>query len=215
MIMSEVPCSELQREFRVVGQTLSMHSMLRDRYARRALVLDVILLGCSVVFCATTFVGDDLFAFFSVPPRTGRYAIGLVATAAFFSSLVALRVDWKGLSARHRDAGDKLSSVLALFRKLQHEDKTWPKDRRAELHAAYWETVANVVEIPAAQFVCLKAKHLRKVQVSKVLDSVPGCPILLARLVVLCRCIQNLCRKGPPDQSKSAHGVGEERDAGC
>ena len=41
---------ELSRKFRVLNQTLSMHTFLRDRYANRALLIDVLLLASAVIF---------------------------------------------------------------------------------------------------------------------------------------------------------------------
>ena len=47
---------ETKRQSRVLGQVLSMHTVLRDRFEFNALLLDIILIASSVVFCATTFV---------------------------------------------------------------------------------------------------------------------------------------------------------------
>src|SRR2546429_3551010 len=103
---------EMPRQFRVLDQMLSMHTFLRDRYAAWALSLDLILLFTSVIFCTTRFVGDDFFAKIGVSAGAGKLAVGVSATAAFFASIVTLRVDWKGKSARHADAVQKLTNVM-------------------------------------------------------------------------------------------------------
>jgi hypothetical protein len=193
--MSSVSGKELSRQFRVLDQTLSMHTILRDRYATRGLIIDIVLLACSVIFCATTFARDDVFTQFGFSPQNVRYVLGVASIAAFFASLTALRVDWKGKSARHRDATQKLTSVLALFRETRQEDGTWPQDRGAELHQAYWEAMNNVIEVPTSSFVGLKSRYLRNVEVSKMLDSMPGCPVFMLKLILFCRSISKTLKK--------------------
>ena len=96
---------------------------------------------------------------------------------------------------RHKDAVQKLSGVLALFRKSRKEDGTWLQEQADELNRAYWEAVNNVVEIPPNQFVRLKAKHLKKVEISKMSSAIPGCPIFLLRFILFCRCINKALEK--------------------
>ena len=77
--MSGVPPDELERQYRVLRQTLSMHAALRDQYARRAKIAEIMLILCSVVFVATTFAADDVFLTFGVAPRAGRIALGVAS----------------------------------------------------------------------------------------------------------------------------------------
>jgi len=193
--MASVSGKELCRQFRVLKQMLSIHAILRDRYSWRALFIDIILLACSVIFCATTFARDDVFTYLGFSPRDVRYVLGIASIFAFFASLVALRSDWKGKSARHKDAGQKLGKVLSLFREYRKEDGSWPQDRMADLHRAYWEAMNNIVEVPDRLFVALKSRHLRKVELSKMSDLNPGCPVLVLRLVLFFRTITRSFRE--------------------
>ena len=177
---------ELSRKFRVLGQTLSMHTSLRDRYGRRALIVDLSLLACSVVFCASAFAGDNVLSRFGTTPDNVRYLLRAFSVLAFMLSILSLRIDWKGKSASHRDAATKMSSAVASFRKYQGTDGTWPPQYLEELDAVYWEAMRNSVPIPESLFVKLKARHLRKVELSKMLDLNPGCPVLVLRLRLLC-----------------------------
>jgi hypothetical protein len=204
--MSSFSGKELSRQFRVLGQTLAMHTMLRDRYATRALIIDIVLLACSVIFCATIFAGDDVITQAGLSPRNVRYVLGVASITAFFASLIALRVDWKGKSARHRDAAQKLTSILSLFRETRQEDGTWPQDRGAELHQAYWEAMKNVVEVPARPFVGLKARYLKNIELSKMLDSIPGCPVFILRLILFCRSISKAWRKTMKNGKEPTNG---------
>lgn len=176
---------ELDRKFRVLSQTLSMHTALRDRYARRALIVDCLLLACSVVFCATAFATDAALAHFHFTPDQVRYAIRVSSVIAFMLSIISLRMDWKGKSASHRDAASRMSKALAAFRRNKADDGTWLPGCVGDLDSAYCEATDNSVPIPENAFVILKAQHLKKVELSKMLDSNPGCPLLILRLRLL------------------------------
>lgn len=187
--MNECPVSqkELNRQFRVLRQMLSIHSSLRDRYALLALIVDILLIASSVVFCATTFARDDLFTKLGLSTKDVRHILGIASIAAFFSSLVALRVDWKGKSAQHRGAVQKLTLALKLFRKLRKSEGRWPENKGNELGEAYWEANSNIIEVPSRKFVRLKAKYLRKVEISKMLHSMPGYPLFVLRCILIYR----------------------------
>lgn len=191
---------ELTRQFRVLRQTLSMHTMLKDRYKKLAGVIDIILLACAVVFCATTFTSDNVFSLIGLSPENVRFILGVASIFAFFASLVTLRVGWKGKVALHREAEQKLTNALQLFRELRRDDETWPQERSSDLHCAYWEAMKNIIDIPAKKFVGLKSRHLRKVQISKMLDDLPGCPVIVLRLILLYRSIKKPLRRPSIDQ---------------
>jgi hypothetical protein len=181
---------ELTRQFRVLRQTLSVHTMLKDRYTKFALTVDIILLACAVVFCATTFARDDVFIFIGLGAENVRFVLGIASILAFFASLVALRVGWKGKAALHREAEQRLTNVLELFREVRMDNETWPEDRSDDLHQVYWEAMKNIVDIPAKKFVGLKSRHLRKVEISKMLDDHPGCPVFVLKLILLYKSIK-------------------------
>lgn len=176
---------ELDRKFRVLDQTLSMHAALRDRYARRALTVDSLLLGCSVVFCASAFASDAALAHFGNSPDQIRYLVRLSSVVAFMLSVLSLKIDWKGKFASHKDAAARMSHALATFRNSRSEDGGWLPGCDQELDSAYWEAMNNSVPIPDRSFVSLKARHLRKVALSKMLDANPGYPLLLLRMRLL------------------------------
>lgn len=191
----DVAAKELSRQFRVLRQMVSIHAILRDCYSRRGLFVDILLLACSVVFCATTFARDDLFIQLGLTPSKIRYLLGAASALAFLASLVTLRTDWKGKAAGHREAVQKLARILSLFRECKQDDGAWPKDRTEDLHKAYWEVMNNIVEIPDRLFVSLKARHLRKMEISKMSDTAPGCPLFVLRLILLKRSMSNACRR--------------------
>ena len=58
--------TELERNFRVIDMMLTMHSVLRDRNKRRALVVDIVLLALSVVICTAIFLDPRVINTLSV-----------------------------------------------------------------------------------------------------------------------------------------------------
>src|SRR5260370_5256007 len=186
---------DTSRQFRVLDQTLSMHTVLRDRYGRRALVVDALLLACSVGFCAAAFASDQVLALLGRSPEHVRYLLGAFSVAAFMVSVVSLTADWKGKAASHRVAAAKVSGAIASFRKRQADDGTWLPACSTELDGVYWEAMHNSVPIPENAFVRLKARHLRKVELSKMLSSNPGCPLVILRLILVCSSLKRVFGK--------------------
>jgi hypothetical protein len=167
-----------------------MHTMLRDRFTRLATAMDVVILTCSVIICAVTFARDDLFARFGLSASAMRDLVGAASAAVFILSVIALRVDWKSCSANHHEAVRKLTWLVAQYRSAKLGADAWLPARTEELQRLYWETMDNVVPIPSRRFAKLKARYLRGVEVSKMLDSHPGCPVWVLRTVLMYRSIR-------------------------
>lgn len=202
---------ETNRQFRVLNQSLSIHSALRDRYTRRALAVDLLLLGSSVVFCASAFASDEALSHFGPPPTQVRYIIRISSVIAFVMSIFSLRIDWKGKAAQHKDAAAKMSRAIASFHQCRQPDGGWPAASAPELSRAYWEAMHNSVPIPEADFVKLKARHLRKMAISKMLDSNPGCPVIVLRATLWWSGLRRVARK-PLEQGEGRHGDQRESD---
>jgi hypothetical protein len=193
--MDTVALKEIERQYRVLRQTLSMHAMFRDRFAWRAKAVEVLLLACSVIFCATTFASDGLYRTFHLAPNLGRIVPDITSVIALMLSLALLVLDWKGQSALHRQATERWSEVLAKFRKNRSDDGSWPEDIRSELCSAYWEAARNLVEIPERRFNGLKARYLRKVAISELKSLYPGRPALLLSVILWSRDTVNAVRE--------------------
>lgn len=187
--MSPTPDKELDRQFRVLDQMISMHAILRDRYNHLALCISLLLLASSVVFCATTFAKDYISNRLGVSAQLVGDVLGVASIVAFFGTLTLLVLDWKGKAVKHASAVYVLSNALAQFRKAKRE-RGWQTDRRDELHQTYWDAMNSVPAVPDRQFPYLKAKHLRKMAISKMSDSLPGCPIMLIRVIIFCRSLK-------------------------
>lgn len=198
--MGKTQDSEVNRKYRVVGQTLGMHAQLRERFLLRARIADVVLLICAVVFCATTFAEDRLFEFFGLPSESSRVILGVASIGVFIASLISMLVDWKGSAARHAEAVKKWSGVLEKFREARSDDGSWAKADEQDLSRRYWEAARNTAPIPELMFNGLKARYLMKVRMSTLISERPGCPRLVLWLLIrgtaTASAIGNLRRKG-------------------
>lgn len=104
---------------------------------------------------------------------------GVLSAIAFLASLTSLRADWKGKSERHQSATRRLSDVLSTFRQSLKEDGTWNDELENDLHSIYNNGMNDIVEIPSNKFNRLKSRHLRKVELSKMLDKNPKTPLFI------------------------------------
>ncbi len=179
--MNSLSKKEIERQYRVLRQTLEIHAMLRDEYSLKAKISKIILLLCSVVFCATTFASNQLFETLGLSPEVCRSLLGISSVMAFAFSIVLMVFDWSGKSAQHRDAVERWSNVLEKFRRHRTDEGTWPESILDSLSTAYWEADRNSVSIPSNRFIRLKSRYLRKVSISELKSSYPACP----RLVLL------------------------------
>lgn len=182
--------SETARQYRVTRQMVDMHARLRDDYHRKALVIDLIILAGSVVFAVTTFATDQTFRELSISPAVAVNVLRGVSVALFFASVAALRVDWKGLEGRHDEAVRRLAKLVTSYREERDDTGLWPGAVASDLSRQFSETTTSIIPIPPRRFGSLKARYLRAKEVSKILDSRPGYPYVLAHIVVRLRAIR-------------------------
>ena len=172
---------EVNRQARVLDQMLSMHSALRDRYACRAKLLTLGILGCSVVLCTVTFLPDDALKPVGVSASANRYLIGGLSSIVFFLAIVELCVRWGKVSRRHGEASEALAKLKQQYR-VATSSGEMQSGACAKLTEEFGRVMAELPHIPDKQFPSLKAYHLRKVRLSQMIDSHVGCPVWLLRL---------------------------------
>jgi hypothetical protein len=195
--MTALAPKETDRQYRVARQTLAIHGFLRDRFAFRSQFAEIVLLVSSVVFCATTFAADDLYRTLGLSPAAARFGLSLASVAAFAFSLTLLVVNWRDAWADHRDACRRWTEVVERFRTLRAADGTWPDASREELNALYWNAAHMTAVIPENGFNRLKKRYLRKVAVSELSSTYPGCPTVLLALLVRARSTTAALRNSP------------------
>jgi len=176
---------ENKRQFDTLDQMLSMHAALRDKFKRRALLLNLSLLLASVFLCAFVFADKSLFILFGLKPELVNFFIGTTSLLCFAFSLVEYRVDWQGQAALHADAVKKLSSLKADYRGVFSKYSGNNEEENQMLSKKYKSVMDSIVEIPEASFANLKAKHLRKILLSKRISECPATPVVLLKTQLL------------------------------
>jgi hypothetical protein len=181
--MNSVPSigEELQRVRRVSDSLCTAHAVLRDRFSRRALGLDLLVLGLSTWLVALAFVEPTLGAKLTPFGWDSQIWIGVLATATFFLTILQLKTDWKAKADAHR-------RTLELYAEVKREagyaiasDELDDTTCRRVL-SRYDLASAVGIEVPEADFLKLKKKHRIKVVLSKHLDKHPSASLIIVRL---------------------------------
>lgn len=173
--------SENDRQFRVLDQMLSMHSDLRDRLKKRALYLNLLLLIVSVFLCALVFADNTIFLPVGLKPKVAETFIRIASVICFTVSIIEYRVDWRGNAAVHADAVRKLAALKSDYCECYSMCGGEDIDKNGVLSKKYSNVMANIVEIPENQFVKLKARHLRKLILSKRISEHPSVPVIILK----------------------------------
>jgi hypothetical protein len=173
---------EINRVKRVADLLTSAHSFLRDRYARRAMILDILILGASVWLTAMVFVEPRIGVRLAPPGVDREIGIGLIAIGTFFLSLVQMRVDWKGKTDAHARAATVYSAIKLASTDLLSRNAPITEDEYNRFRDRYADAGGATVAIPESIFNKLKKRHLMKVAISKHLSSHPAASIVLIHL---------------------------------
>jgi hypothetical protein len=179
--MSLTAEDELRRVRRVSDSLCTAHAILRDRFARRALVLDIVILGLSTWLVALAFVEPHLgtkLAPFGWDPQIW---IGGLATATFFLTVVQLKTDWKARADAHRRTLDLYAEVKREAGYAIAANKIDDIIFRRVL-SRYDMASAVGIDIPEAEFLKLKRRHKLKVALSKHLDEYPSASLVMMRI---------------------------------
>jgi hypothetical protein len=151
---------------------LTMQARLRDRDRRVGTLIVCTVLVASLVGVAFAFAGSDpvltlLGVTAARPTWLGWLAIG---TASL--TLVELVVDRRGAAQRRADAVRVLGVLKAEYRVSPAAGEEVAE--AARLSERYAQAMEAISAVPERSFNRLKAAHLRKVEVSRLLSENPG-----------------------------------------
>lgn len=172
---------ELGRIRRVADMLCTGHAHLRDRFARRALILDILILGLSTWLVALAFVEPHIDESLTPFDMNSRVWAGLLAIGTFFLTIVQMKTDWKGRADAHRRTLDIYAEVKREAGYLLAAEDFQENSCRRVL-SRYDIASAVGVEIPENEFLVQKRKHKMKVALSKHLDTYPAASVLITRI---------------------------------
>ncbi|MGS2641084.1 hypothetical protein [Streptosporangium sp. LJ11] len=173
---------EIERQRSTVDQMATSHSMLRGQYRRRAVASTCVLLAASVVATAFAFASGDAKISLLVITIERSTLLGWFAMFTFTLTLIDLVLDWRGRARGHEDAVRQLAVLKAEYRALPAAgDEAAARERVSQRYQAVMDALPPV---PEAKFLRLKARHLRKVEMSRILSDNPGITVRQARKVL-------------------------------
>ena len=190
---------DLKKQAKVVDMMLTGHSILARQYQFRAKGLEILLAAASTVLVALTFADAGVLAFFGMSAGAGRIVLGACSILVFFLSIVSLIVDWKGQASQHREAFDTLLRLKAEWRDMLNNYGAYEAQERAEFSRRSSLVLGNLAPIPDAKFNRLKARHHRKVVLSKTISANPGVSHLALRCRLFFRGIKEAFQTELPD----------------
>jgi hypothetical protein len=173
---------DLKQRAKVVDMMLTMHSVLADKYRLRAQVLEIATVAISTVLLALTFLDPAILRYLEIQETSARIAVGVCSVSVFVLSIVSLIVDWKGRARQHREAFNTLIPLKSEWRDFISSFDQYDARLKAEFSRKSALIVGNLVPIPDSQFNSLKARHQRKVVLSKLVSAYPGASIALLRV---------------------------------
>jgi hypothetical protein len=176
------PIREEVARIRKVADTLcTAHANLRDRYTRRALVLDLAILGSTVWLVAVAFAPFATRARLSPSALDPDMWIGLLGVGTFALSLIQVKTDWKSRSDAHKRTLELYSEVK---REAGYVLASQERDEYAcrRVLSRYDLAAAVGLAVPESEFLDQKRRHKIKVAISKKLDTHPAASVLLTHL---------------------------------
>lgn len=176
---------EVERIRRVADQLCTAHAALRDRFKRRALILDTVILLAAAWLSALAFA-DPRFDKWLVPFGIDSHLwIGLFGVVVFFLTIIQFKVDWGGKAEAHSRSCGMYSEVKREAGYLLASNANIPAKEFQRLAARYDMASDVGTGVPEKDFLRLKRQHLMKVRISKLLDQNPGASVLLTKLKVV------------------------------
>jgi hypothetical protein len=167
---------ENERQYRVIDQMLTMHSLFRDHMERRAFWLNTALIASSLLLTVFSFVGDDLLRALSLDPALTRFVLGLVAVVVLICSITEFRVDWRSVAGRHAEAVSRLARMKARYRQSFTDTGGNDPQANAILTSECDNMMSNISTIPDRWFNVLKAEHQFKRLLSERISQCPKTP---------------------------------------
>lgn len=191
----------VQNKKRVVDMMVSFHSTLRDRYKRRAQVVDILLVVLSIILVTVTFLDPEIPAKLGLDAFLIKVINGLSGVLITVVSIVSMLVDWKGRSVSHESAFRSLLDLKSVWQSLR-TGKDESSDDLARLVERTGLVMNSLIPIKDSQFTVLKAKHYRKIALSKLLDESPGMVVWMVMLRIHIRDTLKSMRTLRQDQEK-------------
>lgn len=157
------------------------HWLLHERYARRAVLLDLAIMGLSTWLVAMAFVEPRIGVKLAPFGIDSQIFMGLLSVGTFFLTIFQLRTDFKGSADAHKRTFDLFAEAKRQAKYALAEGAT-DEDAIRRVISSYDMACSIGVLIPDAQFLALKGRHATKVAISRHLGEHPAASVFLTRV---------------------------------
>jgi hypothetical protein len=171
---------------RKADQSCSIHAQLRDHYTRLANWLDYSLMAATTYLLAIAFVEPALGLRLTFGAPT-QLVNAFVTLSAFFLSVVQFKNEWKSKAHDHHISFTEYAGVKKECRMITAGTRAASLPELQRIRAIYDAATEKGADIPNRKFVHGKAAHLRKVYISRYLDSHPGAWVPLVKFKLFLR----------------------------
>lgn len=172
---------EIARIHRVSDMLCTAHAGLRDKLQRRALILDLTILGLSTWLTAMIFVAPRIGVRLSPRSIDSEIWLGLLAIGTFILAIFQTKLDWKGRAGAHGRSSAYYAGVKGESSRLLRSD-TISSEKAEHLFERYSFSDQFCLYIPENEFLAQKKRHKIKVRISRVLDERPGASVVFLRI---------------------------------
>jgi len=170
---------QISKSVKKIDQRITSHCILHERYSILSFISDFLLIISSIILTVLAIDEYLLSKIFHLEHHTIRILIIVFTLITLIYTIMAWKIDWKGKAFKHDQASRTLSQI-----KL--EGKAALERSETEFLISFQDKCTHIqtllIEIPEKSFLKLKAKHKRKVELSKFIDRHEGLPFYLIYL---------------------------------
>lgn len=175
---------ELQRKYKVINMMITMHSILHQRFKTKSLVGNIFFLLTAIILNVFIFFDFDYLSFTGFSIGRIKNIVAVTSFLIFLLSVVFILVEWSKKSEQHLQAVDQLSRLHNKLRALLTvEDLTILTNKSELFDELYNQVNETIPKIPDRKFSYLKARHYKKVELSKFIDMHKGKPYCVIRIL--------------------------------
>jgi len=179
----ETEIASLERK---AGQSCSIHAGLRDRYERLSNCLDYSLMFATTYLLGLSFVEPTIGLRLSFGFAT-QIVVASFSLVTFFLSIVQFKSHWKNKAQDHHISFTEYANVKKECRMITSGSRAATSPELQRIRSLYDAATEKGTDIPNRVFVQGKASHVRKVYISRYLDSHPGAWTSLVKLKLFLR----------------------------
>jgi len=162
---------ELDRKYKVINMMITMHSLLGFRNKTKALIGNIFFLITAIILNIFVFFDYKYLEFLKFNEINIRYIINISTLLIFLISVVFMKIDWSKKGEKHELAVNQLSRLLNELRSILNiKDEVIFASKSELFNELYNQTFETIPKINNRYFNKLKAKHNKKIELSKFID---------------------------------------------